>query len=46
LKLGPKEVGFVTLFLDRTKEISIDRDEYNVVYGKAVGIVTALEEPG
>lgn len=46
LRLEPKEQSFVTFFLDRTKEISIYRNEENIVHGKAVGTVTALESPG
>jgi len=47
LKLEPKTLGYVTFSLDRTKELSINRnEENNIVKGKAVGIVTALEPPG
>jgi len=46
LQLEPKTLGYVTFSLDRTKEMSINRDENNIVIGKAVGIVTALEPPG
>ncbi|XP_060835603.1 uncharacterized protein LOC132918408 [Rhopalosiphum padi] len=46
LKLEPKTLGYVTFSLDRAKEISINRDENNIVNGKAVGIVTALEPAG
>ncbi|XP_025205925.1 uncharacterized protein LOC112602183 [Melanaphis sacchari] len=46
LKLEPKTLGYVTFSLDRTKEISLNRDENNLVNGKAVGIITALEPAG
>ncbi|KAF0772283.1 Uncharacterized protein FWK35_00003768 [Aphis craccivora] len=46
LILEPKTLGYVTFSLDRTKEISINHDENNIVNGKAVGIVTALEPAG
>jgi len=47
LKLEPKTLGYVTFSLDRTKELSINRNEKNnIVNGKAVGIVTALEPSG
>lgn len=43
LKLGPKELGFVTFYLDWTTEESLDRDDKNMVFGNAVGTATALE---
>ncbi|XP_060878823.1 uncharacterized protein LOC132951124 [Metopolophium dirhodum] len=47
LKLEPKTLGYVTFSLDRTKELTINRNEKNnIVNGKAVGIVTALEPSG
>jgi len=47
LILEPKTLGYVTFSLDRTKELSINRNEKNnIVNGKAVGIVTALEPSG
>jgi len=47
LKLKPKTLGYATFSLDRTKELTINRNENNnIVNGKAVGIVTALEPPG
>ncbi|KAL5241988.1 hypothetical protein ACI65C_009398 [Semiaphis heraclei] len=47
LKLEPKTLGYVTFSLDRTKELTINRNEQNnIVIGKAVGVVTALEPSG
>lgn len=44
LRLGPKEQGFVTFFLNRNEEKFVERDKNNMVYGKAIGTINAIKK--
>ncbi|XP_050525578.1 uncharacterized protein LOC126896668 [Daktulosphaira vitifoliae] len=45
LSIKPRENKFVTFSLDRSKELLVKRNEKNITFGKAIGIVTSLNPP-
>ncbi|XP_050441520.1 uncharacterized protein LOC126846275 [Adelges cooleyi] len=45
LVLEPNDADFVTFSLDRTKEMYVKRNSNNIVFGQAIGIVTAVKFP-